>query len=155
MINAKMAVLALATGGIGIFGLGAWKVHAQGGLGGHRNLLMMRKFIDFAVNERLDEIGASEAQKQKIREVKDRLLKDGRALHESHAALREKVLALLAQDNPDPAQLKALIREGTDALSHFGDEAADALVEIHGTLTPEQRQKVLAGAREHPGGRWH
>jgi Spy/CpxP family protein refolding chaperone len=151
MINAKLAVLALATGGVGVFGLGAWGAHAQGRFRGHRDPVMMRKFIDFAVNEKLDEIGASDPQKQKVREIKDRLMKDGRALHESHAALRDKVLALLAQDNPDPAQLKALIRERTDAVSRFGDEAADAIVEIHATLTPEQRQKLLAGAREHLG----
>jgi Spy/CpxP family protein refolding chaperone len=149
MIDAKMAVLALATSGAGIFSIGAWRAHAHGGFGGHRDHAMMRKFVDFAVNEKLDEIGATEAQKQKIREVKDRLMKDGRALRESHAALREGVLTLLAQENPDAAQLKALIRERTDAVSHFGDEVADALVDLHATLTPEQRQKLLAGAREH------
>jgi Spy/CpxP family protein refolding chaperone len=149
MINAKMAVLALATGGMGLFSLGAWRVHAQGGFPGHRPHLMARRFIDFMVNEKLNEIGATEAQKEKVREVKDRLLNDGRALRESHAALREKVLLLLAQDHPDAAQLKALIRERTEALSRFGDETADAIVEIHGTLTPEQRQKLLASARAH------
>ena len=154
MINAKVAMLAL-TGGVGIFGLGAWKVHAQGGFGGHSDPVMMRKFIDFAVNEKLSEIGATDAQKQKVREIKDRLVKDGQSLHESRAALREKVIALLAEDNPDPTQLKALIHERTDALARFGDEAADALVEIHATLTPEQRQKLLASARAHVEGRWH
>jgi Spy/CpxP family protein refolding chaperone len=150
MMSAKL-VLALAAGGVGMLGVGAWGAHAQGRFGGHRDPLMMRKFIDFAVNEKLDAIGATDAQKQKVREVKDRLMKDGRALHESHAVLRDKVLALLAQDNPDAAQLKALIRERTDAVSRFGDEAADAIVEIHAVLTTEQRQKLLAGAREHLG----
>lgn len=149
MIDAKLAVLALATGGAGLFSMGAWKVHDHGGFGGHRHSALMLKFVDFAVNEKLDQIGATDAQKQKVRGVKDRLLKDGRALREGRAALREKVLALLAQDNPDPAQLKALIRERTDALSRFGDEAADALLEIHAALTPEQRQTLLAGARAH------
>jgi protein CpxP len=149
MTVAKLAVLALATGSAGLFTMGAWKAHDHGGFGGHRHPALMLKFIDFAVNEKLDQIGATDAQKQKVHEVKDRLVKDGRALHEGQGALREKVLALLAQDNPDPAQLRALIRERTDALSRFGDEAADALIEIHGTLTPEQRQKLLAGAREH------
>jgi Spy/CpxP family protein refolding chaperone len=116
MIDAKLALLALTTSGVGIFGLGAWKVHAQGGFLGHRHPVMIHKFIDFAVNEKLDEIVATEAQKQKVREVKERLMKDGRALHESRTDLREKVLALLAQDNPDPAQLKALICERTAAL---------------------------------------
>ena len=151
MIDAKLAVLALATGGAGLVSVGAWRVHAHGGFAGHRNPALMRKFVDFAVNEKLDEIGATAAQKQKVREVKDRLLKDGRALHESHEALRGKVLALLAQDNPDPAELKAVIRERTEAVSRFGDEAAAALLEVHAVLTPEQRQKLLAAVPEHLG----
>lgn len=154
MTFAKLAVVALATGSAGLFTMGAWRGHAHGSFGGRHPALML-KFVDFAVNEKLEEIGATETQKQKVRAVKDRLVRDGRALHEGRGALREKVLTLLAQDNPDPAELKGLIRERTDALSRFGDEAADALLEIHAALTPEQRQKLLADAREHFGERGH
>jgi periplasmic protein CpxP/Spy len=152
MIYTKTAVLALALGGAGIVGAGALHYQAHGGLGGHRDPAMMQKFIDFTVNEKLDEIGATEAQKQKVREIKDRLVKDGKALHQDHAALHQELLGLLEQDNPDPARLKALVHERTDAITRFADEAADAAIELHGVFTPEQRKKLLADLKEHMEG---
>lgn len=149
MIYSKMAVLALALGGAGIVGAGALHFQAHGGFPGHRDHAMMHKFIDFTVNEKLDEIGATEAQKQKVREIKDRLMKDGKALHPDHAALHQELLGLLEQDNPDPARLKALVHERTEAITRFADEAADAVIELHGLFTPEQRKKLLADLKEH------
>lgn len=154
-MDVKIAVLALAAGGACILGVGALKAHAHPGFRFHGDHAMVHRFVDFAVNEKLDEIQATDEQKAKVREIKDRLMKDGQALREGHAGLHEQMLALLAQDNPDPAQVKALVRQRTDALVRFGDEAADALVELHGVLTPAQRQKLLADAREHRAGHDH
>ena len=149
MLDPRIAVLTLAVSGAGVLGLGAWTVAAHGGLRGHRDHAMVHKFIDFAVDEKLGEIGATEAQKQKVRDVKDRLMKNGHPLRESHAAFRDDLLKLLEQDNLDPAQVKALVHERTEALTRFADEAADALVELHGAFTPDQRKQLLADAREH------
>jgi len=149
MITTKIAVLALATGGAGILGLGAWQVHAQGGLPcGHRHE-MMHKFIDFAVSEKLDEIGATAAQKEKVRAVEADLFKKGTALRGEHESFHQELVALLAQDNPDPAQVKALAHKHIEKFSQFADEAADALVELHGVFTPEQRGKLLANLQKH------
>lgn len=148
MIGTKMAVLALAVGGVGVLGAGALHAHARG-MSGHRDHAMRRKFIDFMVNEKLDALGATDAQKQKVREIKDRLLEDAQALHPDRALFRREILALLEQDNPDPARLKALVHERTLALTRFADEAVDAAVELHGVLTPEQRQKLRAEVPEH------
>jgi Spy/CpxP family protein refolding chaperone len=148
----KIAMLAFATGGAGLLGLGAWTVHERGGFHGHgggAHAAMVHKFIDFAVSEKLDEIGANAEQRQKVQEVKDRLLKQGHALREGKHALREELMTLLAEDNPDPARVKALVRQRTDAFARFADEATDALLELHGTFTPAQRAQLLADAREH------
>jgi hypothetical protein len=45
--------------------------------------------------------------------------------------------------------VKALVRPRIDAFAQFADEAADAVAELHGVLTPDQRRKLLAEAREH------
>jgi len=155
MIDPKMAVLALAVGGVGILGAGAFRVHAHGGFRGHHDQAMMLKFMDFVVNEKLDEIGATEAQKQKVRGIKDRLVQDGKALHQDHAALHQELLGLLEQDNPDPARLKALVHERAEAVTRFADEAADAAIELHGVFTPDQRKKLLAAVKEHLEARRH
>jgi Spy/CpxP family protein refolding chaperone len=149
MIGTKVAVLALAAGGVGVLGLGAWQVHAKGGFPGHDRHEMFHKFINFAVNEKLDEIGASAAQKEKVRAAEARLFKKGEALHGERDSFRQELLALLEQDNPDPAQVKALAHKHIDKFSQFADEAADAVVELHGVFTPEQRHQLLAELREH------
>ena len=147
MLDLKIAALVMAVGGAGALGAGAFQAH--GGFGGHRDGALMHKFIDFAVNEKLDEIGATEAQKQKVREIKERLVSEGHALRADRKAFRDEILALLEQDNPDPARLKAAVHERTEAFSRFADDAADAVVELHGVFTPEQRKQLLAAAREH------
>jgi protein CpxP len=149
MIGTKVAVLTLAAGGVGILGLGAWQVHAMGGFQGHDRHEMVHKFITFAVNEKLDQIGASAAQKEKVRAVEDRLIKKGEALHGERDSFRQELMALLEQDSPDPAQVKALAHKHIEKFSQFADEAADAVVELHGVFTPEQRHQLLADLREH------
>lgn len=149
MLDPRITVLAIAVSGAGALGVGAWTAYAHGGFRGPRDPALMHRFIGFALDEKLDAIGATEAQKQKVREIKDRLVKDGHPLRESHLAFRDDVLKLLEQDNLDPAQVKSLVRERTEALTRFADEVADAVVELHGILTPEQRKQLLADAREH------
>jgi Spy/CpxP family protein refolding chaperone len=155
MLDPRITVLAIAVSGAGALGVGAWTAYAHGGFRGHRDPALMHRFIDFALDEKLDAIGATEAQKQKVREIKDRLVKDGHPLRESHLAFRDDVLKLLEQDNLDPAQVKGLVRERTEAFTRFADEVADAVVELHGILTPEQRKQLLADAREHMSSHRH
>ncbi len=149
MISTKIVVLALATGGLGVAGFGAWQVHAHGGLAGRGHHEMFHKFIEFAVNEKLDEIGATATQKEKVHAVEERLFKEGQALHGDRDSFRQELMSLLQQDNPDPAQLKALAHKRIERLSQFADTAADALVELHGVFTPEQRRQLLADIQEH------
>lgn len=149
MVSTKIAVLALAVGGAGALGVGAWQAQAHGGFPGHGRHKMFHKFVDFAVSEKLDEIGATAAQKDKVRAIKERLVKGGESLHRDKEAFRRELLALLEQDNPDAAQVKALARERIEAFSQFADEAADALVELHGVFTPEQRRRLMTELREH------
>jgi Spy/CpxP family protein refolding chaperone len=151
MPYSKLAIAALvAVAGAGALGLGAYRAYAHGGFGGHgRHHAMFARFIDFAVNEKLDEIQATPAQRQRVLELKDRLVAQGKALHEEKGELREQVLALLSEDELDEARVRGLVKERTEALTRFVDGAADAVIELHKTLTPEQRQKLLAELREH------
>ena len=148
----KIAMVALATGSASLLGLGTWAVHERGGFcgrhGGARSE-MVHKFIDFAVSEKLDEVDATAEQRQKVREIKDRLMKEGHALREGKEGLREELLLQLSQENPDPAKVKGLVRERMNAFSAFADDATDALLELHATFTPAQRAQLLADARDH------
>jgi periplasmic protein CpxP/Spy len=154
MLDPRMTIVALAVSGAGALGLGGvWAAAAHTGFRcgahGHRDSAMVHRFVDFAVNEKLDEVKATDEQRQKVREIKERLMKDGHALHESHGALHADLVKLLEQDQVDAAQVKALVHQRTDALVRFADEAADAAVELHDVFTPEQRKLLLADLRDH------
>jgi Spy/CpxP family protein refolding chaperone len=148
MIDLKVGLLALATvGAAGALGAGALRGH--GGFHGHRSHAMMEKFIDFTLNQKLDEIQATEAQKQKVHEIKDRLVGEGKALHDDRDDFRKQIVALLAQDEPDAARIRALVQQRTEAFTRFAGEATDAVLELHGVLTPDQRKQLLAHVQEH------
>ena len=154
MLSGKFVLLALALAGAGGLGAGVWANGRGHGFGsrGHgfgQDSAMVHKFVDFLVEEKLSEIGATEAQKETVRAVKRRLAAEAQALHADRPALREELLAQLAQDEPDAARVKALVRERVETFARFADDATDALLEVHQALTPAQRQKLLAEARAH------
>src|SRR5262245_22671681 len=154
MIDPRVTLLALAVSGTSVLGLGAWTAYAhggfRGGFHGHgHDSAMVHRFVDFALNEKLDEINATDAQRKKVGEIKERLMKDGHALHEDKAAFHAELLKLLDQDDVDPIALKTMVRQRTEAFTRFVDEATDAVVELHSVFTPEQRKQLLADLREH------
>jgi Spy/CpxP family protein refolding chaperone len=153
MLDLKIGALALAAGAVGLVGAAGYRAHGHGGAIAHH--AFAHRFVDFTVAEHLKEIGATEAQKAKVTAIKDRLLEKARALHEERDGLHEELARLFQEDQVDAARVKALVRERTDAVARFGEEAADALVELHAVLTPEQRQKLRAGMQEHAGRHGH
>jgi Spy/CpxP family protein refolding chaperone len=99
-------------------------------------------FVTDRVDDALDDLDATPDQRTRIHAVKDRMLasvRQARAGHEvDHAALVEA----WKSPSPDRARLHALMDERVDAWRAIAHEAVDAAVEVHDTLTPEQREKV-------------
>jgi Spy/CpxP family protein refolding chaperone len=150
MLEIKTGLLALGVLATGVAGVGAWRSHGfHGGGHGDRHHALMARFIDFTLEQKLEELKATDAQKQKVREIKDQLVRDGKALHDDRAAFREEVLALVSRDDLDAAALRALVKSRTDAFVRFADDATQAVVDLHATLTPEQRALLLSDVREH------
>ena len=152
MLSAKLLILAATAAGSGAVGAGAIHAYARHCSHGGRHGAMMHKFVDFMVNEKLDEIGASDAQKQKVREVKDRLMARGESLRGERVAAHKEILEQLSRDQPDAERVHALVKERTESFARFADDVASGVLEVHAVLTPEQRQKLLAHAREHLDG---
>jgi len=151
-IKTKWAVVAAGVAGAAVLSLAvAHRVSAHGGFHGCRDRASLHAFMGRALERHLEQIGADDAQRQKIQAVAERLAQEGRALHGEHQALRAELVALLEQDHPDAAKLKAFLRQRAEAYARFADHAADAALELHGILTPEQRQKLLAHIRDHGG----
>lgn len=135
----KRTLITLA-GLAGIITLAGW----GGRCGHHRSHdpAEMAALVTDRVDDVLDDVDATDAQRQQIHAIKDRLLAKGAALHQDREAVHAEVLTQWQSTNPDRARLHALLDERFEAMRAAAHEAVDAGVEVHGILTPEQRAKL-------------
>ena len=131
------AALAVAA----VFSLAGWHGRGCGG-GAARDPAA----ITAAVNERLEDalqsLDATPAQRTAIQAIKDKLLADGLKLREGQAAARQALLAEWKSASPDRNKVHAILDERSAAMTAMAHEAADAVLQLHDVLTPEQRAKV-------------
>jgi Spy/CpxP family protein refolding chaperone len=108
-----------------------------------------KKYADMFIDDKLDDLKATPAQRTQIHQVANDLYPDILKLHVDQKAAREQALVQLESNNPDATKLHGLVDERIDAVRVFAHKVVDAVIKVHQTLTPEQRKEVLAQAKEH------
>jgi periplasmic protein CpxP/Spy len=111
----------------------------------------IRQMVTWKLDDKLDDLNATEAQRSSIHAVKDRMLTEGQAMMADQKAARAEALTQLESATPDAAKLHALVDARVDAFRAFAHKATDAVLEIHRTLTPAQRQELTQEVRAHTG----
>lgn len=145
---AVVSVLAL---GMGAAALTAAWAYGPGGPGMHGR--MMKRMVSAALDEALDQAGVTAEQRSSIHASRDRAFAAFEAGRPEPGAHREQVLALFEADRVDPAQLEALHAQMEERHRAVRTAVTQAIVEIHDTLTAEQRRVVTQFVRSHrPGG---
>ena len=109
---------------------------------------MMKAMIKSRIDDALDEIKASEAQRAKVRAAGDQLLASFAAARPDAGAF-EPLLALFTADPLDAAALASLRAEHEARFQKVADAVVAAVTEVHDTLSPEQRRQVVAWVRAH------
>ena len=102
----------------------------------------MAAFVTDRVDDMLDDLNATDAQRQQVHAIKDRLLAQGMEMHKDAEPLHGEVKSQWESATPDRARLHALVDQRSDAMRAFAHQAVDAGIEIHDILTPEQRAKL-------------
>jgi len=120
----------------------------RGGHGWGRDPERIKQMVTWKLNDKLEDLDATEAQKTSVNAVKDRLFEDGKRLAEEHQATRLEVLTQLESDAPDAAKLHALVDTRIDAIRAFAHKVTDAAIEVHRVLTPAQRKELSSEYRE-------
>ncbi len=118
-------------------------VHAQMQHGG--GAMMVPQIMDKMVDELLDGSGGynlTEDQKQKITAARDRIRSQAEALHAAHDATHEELKKEWDLATMDKLKMRALVDARVDDLRHVLLNAVDGVVEIHDTLTAEQRKAL-------------
>lgn len=108
----------------------------------HGNQMHDPKKLKAHVESQLKKIGATEEQKAKIGAVTDSIIADGCSLHKSNQGLGLKFAGCLLQDHPDRAWLHRTVDEKALEFAAFAHRTVDSLLDISGTLTPQQRAQL-------------
>jgi len=107
------------------------------------------RFVTNRVEDLLDDVKATDAQRQQIRAIRDKLLADGKALHTGHAELHKQLLAQWQSNSPDAAAVHTLVDARAAEMKRFADEVVDGILRVHAVLTPEQRAIVTKKLQRH------
>jgi Spy/CpxP family protein refolding chaperone len=116
-----------------------WMRHA-GRWGRHGRRRMGGFFLDRA----LDELGANDSQRTQVRSIREKLFDGLRGLRGARRELLSNVLDRMAQDELEAEALDAATEE---LIGKARAQVRQALVDLHATLTPEQRRKAVELAR--------
>lgn len=139
MKKALLVTLGVVAIGGGYLALTGFAGHC----GGHgHGPARMERMVTHHVEDLLDDIQATPAQRTQILAIKDRLVARAQALHQGHGGLRQQLVAQWDAASPDVAKVDAIIDERAEAMKGFAHDVAGALAEVHGVLTPEQREKL-------------
>jgi Spy/CpxP family protein refolding chaperone len=131
--------------------LAAVALLGAGCLGRHpgRDPQAMKRFVAARVDDLLDDVDATDAQRTQIGAIEERLFAEGAKLGADHDAVRTEALRQLTADAPDAARLHALVDGRVDAFRAFAHQAVDGMLEARAVLTPEQRAKLDNKLRRH------
>ncbi len=70
------------------------------------------------------------------------MISDGKQLLADQKNARATLVGEWDKATPDRAAVHALVDQRLDAFRAFAHKVADAVLEVHATLTPEQRKQV-------------
>jgi periplasmic protein CpxP/Spy len=143
-------VVALATGAAAI--TAGW-AQGPGGHGMHGRI--MRRMVSAALDEALDQASVTPPQRAAIYASRDRAFAAVEAQHPDPRAQREQALALFEAEQIDTAQLETLHAQMEQRHQAIRTAITQAIVEIHDTLTPEQRHVVAQFVRTYRPDRWN
>ncbi|MBW2522593.1 MAG: Spy/CpxP family protein refolding chaperone [Deltaproteobacteria bacterium] len=114
--------------------------------------------VDSRVEAALDDIDATDEQRTQVHELKEQLIEEFKGAREEHEASHEVVEELWLAEEADAEKAHRLVDERIEKMRKKAHLVTDAAIELHGILTPEQRQILADRAKERRNSwrhRWH
>jgi protein CpxP len=144
-----LAVAALATAGLawaGTHAASSWAgCDGAGGGFGHR---FARLHAEFAVDRALKGAQATPEQRERVEAIVERAFADHAKFRDEHRGLHEEALAILGAPTVDRARLETLRAKHVAIAEEGSRQVTAAIADIADVLTPDQRQKLAAHARQ-------
>jgi Spy/CpxP family protein refolding chaperone len=105
--------------------------------------------VDY-ISETLD---LNDGQQAQLNQIKDELMEKGRQMHADRDSMHAEIVSQLRSEEIDQARVKSLIAEHRAQMDELVDLMVVRVAEFHKTLTPEQREKLVAKLEEFK--KWH
>ena len=99
------------------------------------------EFIVDYISETLD---LNESQQAQLNQIKDELMAKARQMHANKATMHDELVAQLRSEEIDQARVKEMIAEHRAQMDDIIDLIVVRLAQFHKTLTPEQKDKLVA-----------
>ena len=96
-----------------------------------------------AVTSRIaSRLDLTESQKVDLEQIAGEIAEKAKGMHADHASRRQEIADLIRQDTVGRDVVDELIDDKMARVREMADFAAQRLIAFHGTLTPEQREKI-------------
>lgn len=103
-------------------------------------------FDEFDLSAATDRIASrldlTESQKVDLERIAAEIAEKANAMHADHESQHREIADLVRQESIDRADVDRLVDEKMEKMMAMVDFAAERLIAFHGTLTPEQREKI-------------
>ena len=117
----------------------------HGGCGSHdpeKRAERAKRFAASRIDDVLDEVDATDDQKKRIQSVADGVINQGLVIYADNQKVKAELHREWAAKTPDAAKVHAIVDERVDAARKLLHGLADAVITVHGILTPEQRTEL-------------
>ena len=99
---------------------------------------------EFMVDYISETLDLNESQQAQLDQIKDELMAKAQQMHADKESLHEELVAQLRSEEIDQVRVKAVIAEHRAQMDEIVDLVVVRLAEFHKTLTPEQKEKLIA-----------
>jgi Spy/CpxP family protein refolding chaperone len=116
--------------------------HSACGRGGGDRLERLDKMVSWKLDDALDDLDATDAQRKQVEQIKVQLLAEAPKLMADHKKARQELIGEWGSTNPSAERVHAVVDQRMDAFRAVAHKVADAMLQVHALLTPQQRQEI-------------
>ena len=147
----KLGVVAglgtLLVGGLAFARGGKMGGHCGWGKGGW-SVEDKKKFASAKIDEVLEDLKVTDDQRKQIYASRDKLFTALEDAKPDREAKFDQITALFEKDELDLREVESLKQEHRDRIQKVEEAVTQAIVEVHSTLTPDQRKQLVAKAKK-------
>ena len=99
---------------------------------------------EFMVDYISETLDLTESQQEQLNQIKDEVMAEAKEMHANKESMHAELVAQLRSEEIDQALVKARIAEHRAKMDQIIDLLVVRIAEFHKTLTPEQKEKLVA-----------